>query len=168
MENQVVCRATAICEKKVKSVVCIVDRYGEESVSETIHQLFEVGLGQEFFEQGFKLLIDLAPAANLNLMHDPGCIFNSLHNGQLMAAIGGELVDQREHSVRYGDTVDNLGAVEKPLLTKEICGSFHSLENVKEHAPPLAGASVGREVWVVVTLDHVNRAASGGCSVSSC
>ena len=41
-------------------------------------------------------------------------------------------------------------------------------DNVKEHAPPLAGASVGRGVRVVVKLDHVNRAASGGCCVSSC
>ena len=37
------------------------------------------------------------------------------------------------------------------------------LSNVKEHAPPLAGESVRRGVSVVATIDHVNRAASGGC-----
>ena len=42
------------------------------------------------------------------------------------------------------------------------------LANVKEHAPPLAGASVGRGVRVVAAVDHVNRGARGGCRVSSC
>ena len=45
---------------------------------------------------------------------------------------------------------------------------FISSTNVKEHAPPLARASVGRGVRVEVTQEHVNRAASGGCCVSSC
>jgi len=37
------------------------------------------------------------------------------------------------------------------------------LHNVKEHAPPLAGASFGRGVRVEITQEHVNSAASGGC-----
>jgi hypothetical protein len=47
-------------------------------------------------------------------------------------------------------------------LEDVVCGE-NSLANVREHAPPLAGASFGRGVRVVGTLDHVNRAASGGC-----
>jgi len=43
-----------------------------------------------------------------------------------------------------------------------------SLENVKEHAPPLAGAHVETGVEVHDTGDVADRAASGGCCVSSC
>ena len=49
-----------------------------------------------------------------------------------------------------------------------LCDGIHFLENVKEHAPSLARASVGRGVKIGITLDHVNRAASDGCCVSSC
>ena len=42
------------------------------------------------------------------------------------------------------------------------------LPNVKEHAPPLAGASDETGVEVHVTGDVDDRAASGGCCVSSC
>ena len=42
------------------------------------------------------------------------------------------------------------------------------LENVKEHAPPLAGVGVETGVKVHVTRDVANRAASGGCCVSTC
>jgi hypothetical protein len=42
------------------------------------------------------------------------------------------------------------------------------LENVKEHAPPLAGASVETGVDVHTTGDVADRVASGGCCVSSC
>ena len=44
----------------------------------------------------------------------------------------------------------------------------NSLANVKEHAPPLAGASVETGVEVHVTGDVADKAASGGCSVSTC
>ena len=42
-------------------------------------------------------------------------------------------------------------------------GDSSILHNVKEHATPLAGASVERGVEVDVTGDVDNRAASGGC-----
>ena len=41
------------------------------------------------------------------------------------------------------------------------------LPNVKEHAPPLAGASVETEDGVHNTGDVDDKAASGGCCVSS-
>jgi hypothetical protein len=44
---------------------------------------------------------------------------------------------------------------------------FHP-PNVKEHATPLAGASVEMGVEVHTTGDVADRAASGGCCVSSC
>lgn len=40
--------------------------------------------------------------------------------------------------------------------------------NVEEHAPPLAGASVETGVGVHITGDVADKAASGGCCVSSC
>ena len=40
--------------------------------------------------------------------------------------------------------------------------------NVKEHAPPLATTSVETGVKVHDTGDVDDKAASGGCSVSSC
>jgi len=43
-----------------------------------------------------------------------------------------------------------------------------SLANVKEHAPPLAGAHVETGEKVHITGDVADRAASGGCCVSSC
>ena len=43
-----------------------------------------------------------------------------------------------------------------------------SSENVKEHAPPLARAHVETGVEVHNTGDVDDRAASGGCGVSSC
>jgi len=49
-------------------------------------------------------------------------------------------------------------------MDSEIC----FLPNVKEHAPPLAGAHVETGVEVHVTGDVADRAASGGCCVSSC
>jgi len=42
-------------------------------------------------------------------------------------------------------------------------GTSSFLPNVKEHAPPLARASVDHGVSVKITQEHVNRAASGGC-----
>jgi len=42
------------------------------------------------------------------------------------------------------------------------------LPNVKEHAPPLAGAHVETGEKVHITGDIDDRAASGGCCVSSC
>ena len=42
------------------------------------------------------------------------------------------------------------------------------LANVKEHAPPLAGAHVETGVGVHDTGDVDDKAASGGCCVSSC
>ena len=42
------------------------------------------------------------------------------------------------------------------------------LQNVKEHATPLAGAGVERGVEVHVTGEVENRAASGGCCASAC
>ena len=45
---------------------------------------------------------------------------------------------------------------------------FIFLANVKEHATPLAGAAVERGVEVHVSGDVDNRAASGGCCVSTC
>ena len=41
-------------------------------------------------------------------------------------------------------------------------------ENVKEHAPLSARASVDHGVNVETTGEHVNRAADRGCCVSSC
>jgi len=80
-----------------------------------------------------------------------------------------------QHDVALGVGVDdhNVAVVEVFSGVDELHGSVGvgseiSLSNVKEHAPPLAGASVRRGVRVVVTEDHVNRAASGGCCVSSC
>ena len=43
-----------------------------------------------------------------------------------------------------------------------------SRPNVKEHAPPLAGAHVETGKRVHITGDVDDRAASGGCCVSSC
>ena len=40
--------------------------------------------------------------------------------------------------------------------------------NVKEHAPPLAGAHAETGVEVHITGGYADRAASGGCCVSSC
>ena len=45
---------------------------------------------------------------------------------------------------------------------------FISSTNVKEHATPLAGAGVERGVKVHITGEVDDRAASGGCRVSSC
>jgi len=42
------------------------------------------------------------------------------------------------------------------------------LQNVKEHAPPLAGAHIETGVEVHITGDVDDRAASGGCCVSTC
>lgn len=42
------------------------------------------------------------------------------------------------------------------------------LANVKEHATPLAGASVETGVKVHTKGDVADRAASGGCCVSTC
>jgi hypothetical protein len=42
------------------------------------------------------------------------------------------------------------------------------LQNVQEHATPLAGASVEHGVEVHVTGEVENRAASGGCCDSAC
>jgi hypothetical protein len=42
------------------------------------------------------------------------------------------------------------------------------LDNVKEHAPLSAGASVDHGVDVETTQEHENRAADRGCCVSSC
>jgi hypothetical protein len=42
------------------------------------------------------------------------------------------------------------------------------LENVKEHAPLSAAASVDYGVGVETTENHENRAADRGCCVSSC
>ena len=44
----------------------------------------------------------------------------------------------------------------------------YSLANVKEHAPPLAGASVETGDGVHNTGYVDDKAASGGCCVSSC
>ena len=41
-------------------------------------------------------------------------------------------------------------------------------ENVKEHAPLSARASINRGVGVEKTGEHVNRAADRGCSDSTC
>jgi hypothetical protein len=43
-----------------------------------------------------------------------------------------------------------------------------SQTNVKEHAPPLAGAHVDTGIEVHTTGDVDDKAASGGCCVSSC
>ena len=50
----------------------------------------------------------------------------------------------------------------------QISQVFISLENVKEHAPPLAGASVETGNGVHNTGDVADRAASGGCCGSPC
>lgn len=42
------------------------------------------------------------------------------------------------------------------------------LHNVKEHAPPLAGASVETGIEVHTPGDVYDKAASGGCCVSTC
>lgn len=42
------------------------------------------------------------------------------------------------------------------------------MPNVKEHAPLSAGAGVDHEVGVETTGEYVNKAADGGCCVSSC
>ena len=42
------------------------------------------------------------------------------------------------------------------------------LQNVKEHAPLSAGASVDHGVEVEITEEHVNKAADRGCCVSAC
>lgn len=48
-----------------------------------------------------------------------------------------------------------------------VTGIIYS-ENVQEHAPPLAGASVETGIRVHDTGDVDDKAASGGCCVSSC
>lgn len=52
-------------------------------------------------------------------------------------------------------------------LTKS-AGKSSFLQNVREHAPLSAGASVERGVEVENTGEHENRAADRGCCVSSC
>jgi hypothetical protein len=56
------------------------------------------------------------------------------------------------------------------LSSSSVIGSGSSSfpENVKEHAPPLAGASVETGVWVHVTGEVADNAARGGCCVSTC
>ena len=51
----------------------------------------------------------------------------------------------------------------RKLIASYFWGRIHILHNVKEHAPPLARASVDHGVRVEVKREHVNRAASGGC-----
>jgi len=50
----------------------------------------------------------------------------------------------------------------------DITKFFISLDNVKEHAPLSARASVDHGVKVETTQEHLNRAADRGCCVSTC
>lgn len=54
------------------------------------------------------------------------------------------------------------------ILTWRLVGNEIFLANVKEHAPPLAGAHVETGVEVHTSGDVDDKAASGGCCVSSC
>ena len=56
-----------------------------------------------------------------------------------------------------------LGIRYEPAFRKSVWEFCHFLENVKEHAPPLAGASVETGMEVHVTGDVDDKAASGGC-----
>lgn len=73
--------------------------------------------------------------------------------------------DRCTSRVASGSTSDSAGQ------ESQHCGeisNIHFLQNVKEHATPLAGAGVERGAEVHVSVDADNRAASGGCCVSAC
>jgi len=56
------------------------------------------------------------------------------------------------------------------MITKKLAieSGVISLPNVKEHAPPIAGAHVETGEKVHITGDVADRAASGGCCGSPC
>ena len=123
------CRVTAICKDRVKTVLCLADDQYEESVCGSLKELFEFGLAAEFFKDGLKIVIDVAPVDQPHLMHDPRALFIAFRGGELKTTLGGIVTQNTEDGIREGDEVNHRGAVEEQLFAEDIGRSFHSLEN---------------------------------------
>ncbi len=65
------------------------------------------------------------------------------------------------HVAQYAATI-------KCVLNMTLVLVILFLSNIKEHAPPLAGAGVETGMEVHTTGGAVDKAASGGCCASSC
>lgn len=116
-------------------MLCFADDHSVESVGEAIKQLFELGLVEEYFKNGLKLVIEIAPVDNPHLMHDSGALFDAFRSGELNSTLGGVILENAEDGIRKGDAANHAGAVEEPLFAEDVGRSLHILENVQALAP---------------------------------
>ena len=78
------------------------------------------------------------------------------------------LAEAQEATPSAGARTGSASTQSRTAIVEGSVASEIILANVKEHAPPLAGAHVETGGRVHITGDVVDRAASGGCCVSSC
>lgn len=114
-------------------------------------------------------LIEARPAEYETVAYD---ISRAIQGNEVVIDFGDYLGEVEMIRLTFRDNRTAWAAYCKGLRigVKVVAHPEHDLivENVQEHATPLAGAGVGHGVRVHDTGGVVNKAARGGCSVSPC
>ena len=100
----------------------------QESIVSVIDQCMVAAIAAKGEDETLKVLVEVGTPREMEVNVDGGALFDALNGGQLYCEFTRERLKDREKVIIERESAK--AVVGGDLLTKEICGAFHSLENV--------------------------------------
>ena len=129
-----------------------------ESLLGVVGQCLESAMLAKGDNETLKIFVEVGTAREMVINVDGTALFDALNGGKLYCEFTRERLKDRQEILMKRESADAISTGE--VFTEEVCGSLHSVENVKAHPPLGARASVEHGVEVVVIINAGEKGGS--------